>query len=247
MSNPAHPNREKEEGINLPDRKSLAMNLASEEPQPASARSAGETIPPRPVAAAHNGRRTAAATPKESKVLWQTADAAARAAQAPTGVRSAYPPRTRTNGGRQKLMMALIPVLAVVLITLLKNPLGIPHAAKANATSSRASEQQGNAGVEITWEIPAPFLSGGRDPMQLTPPPARPGGRVPEAAARPTEDAGALVVTGILYSEDRPLAIINTQIVHEGQQIAGATVDKIDRDGVRFERNGRKWKQGLNP
>jgi hypothetical protein len=54
-------------------------------------------------------------------------------------------------------------------------------------------------------------------------------------------------VTGILYSTDRPSALVNTQIVHEGQQIAGIAVEKIDSDGIQFERDGQRWKQGLNP
>jgi hypothetical protein len=49
-----------------------------------------------------------------------------------------------------------------------------------------------------------------------------------------------------LHSADKPAAIVDTQVVHEGQRVSGATVEKIDRDGVQFERNGRRWKQTIN-
>jgi len=56
-----------------------------------------------------------------------------------------------------------------------------------------------------------------------------------------------LDVKGVLYSEDRPAAIIDTRLVHEGEQIAGATVIAIERDGVQFERGGRRWTQTVSP
>ncbi len=79
----------------------------------------------------------------------------------------------------------------------------------------------------------------------VTPPPAAP--QSPAAPTPAAETAVELTVTGILYSDDKPAAIVDTQVVHEGQQVSGTTVEKIDRDGVRFERNGRRWKQTVNP
>ena len=52
-----------------------------------------------------------------------------------------------------------------------------------------------------------------------------------------------LLVKGILYSEDNPAAIIGILIVHEGDSVYGATVVKIERDSVIFEKNGKKWQQ----
>ena len=46
---------------------------------------------------------------------------------------------------------------------------------------------------------------------------------------------GNLIVKGILYNEDNPSAIVNNQIVYEGDKISGATIIKINRGSVEFE------------
>ncbi len=50
-------------------------------------------------------------------------------------------------------------------------------------------------------------------------------------------------IKGILYSEENPSAIIGTEIVHEGATVSGATVVKINKDSVEFERDGKRWTQ----
>lgn len=51
------------------------------------------------------------------------------------------------------------------------------------------------------------------------------------------------VVTGIVYSADRPAAIVDGQIVHEDDVIHGVTVAKIYRDRVSFVKGGKSWGQ----
>jgi len=46
---------------------------------------------------------------------------------------------------------------------------------------------------------------------------------------------GNLTVKGILHDQNKPSAIVNKQIVHEGDKISGATIIKINRDNVEFE------------
>ena len=141
--------------------------------------------------------------------------------------------------------MALIPVLAILMVFVLKHPLG------AHATVTVAGEQQKEAtpaaatDIQIAWEIPSVYEAGGRDPMQTMPAPTV-AVEGTGATGQPTAPPVDLVVTGILHSEDRPAAIVDTQVVHEGEKISGATVEKIEKDGIQFERNGRRWKQALN-
>lgn len=47
--------------------------------------------------------------------------------------------------------------------------------------------------------------------------------------------SGNLVVKGILYNKDNPSAIVDNQIVHEGDKISSATIIKINRDSIEFE------------
>jgi hypothetical protein len=52
-------------------------------------------------------------------------------------------------------------------------------------------------------------------------------------------------VTGILYSEDNPTALIGHQIVHEGDAVDGVSVIKIHKNKVEFAKNGRRWTQAV--
>lgn len=53
-----------------------------------------------------------------------------------------------------------------------------------------------------------------------------------------------LAITGILYSEDNPSAIIGGAIVREGDMINDVKVVKIHKNSVEFEKNGEKWTRG---
>lgn len=59
---------------------------------------------------------------------------------------------------------------------------------------------------------------------------------VPRIMGRGTSN---LVVKGILYNEANPSAIVNNQVVYEGDKISGATIIKINKDSIEFE--VRKW------
>ena len=71
----------------------------------------------------------------------------------------------------------------------------------------------------------------------------------PRATFSPPSPATAVVmdtaVTGILYSEDNPTALIGHQIVHEGDAVDGVSVTKIHKDKVEFANNGRMWTQAI--
>ena len=51
------------------------------------------------------------------------------------------------------------------------------------------------------------------------------------------------VVNGILFSIENPSAVLDGQIIKEGDIVYGAKVVKIDRATVEFKRNGKRWKQ----
>jgi hypothetical protein len=64
-----------------------------------------------------------------------------------------------------------------------------------------------------------------------------------EDALKPEPEATHGVITGILYSADKPSAIVDRTIVHNGDSIYGVAVIKIYKDKVEFEKNGKKWEQ----
>jgi len=51
------------------------------------------------------------------------------------------------------------------------------------------------------------------------------------------------VVVGIICNAENPTALINNEIVHEGDTINGVRVIKISRDKIQFEKNGSVWTQ----
>jgi len=54
---------------------------------------------------------------------------------------------------------------------------------------------------------------------------------------------GRGVVTGIFYTDEKPSAVIDTEIVYEGDTVHGVKVVRISRSKVEFEKNGRRWSQ----
>ena len=51
------------------------------------------------------------------------------------------------------------------------------------------------------------------------------------------------IVTGILYSEEDPSAVIDKNIVHEGDSVHGVKIVKIYKEEVEFEKAGKRWVQ----
>ena len=53
----------------------------------------------------------------------------------------------------------------------------------------------------------------------------------------------ALSVKGIVYSDDKPSAIVNGQIVYQGEEVDGAKIVKINRKTVEFMAENTSWTQ----
>ena len=64
-----------------------------------------------------------------------------------------------------------------------------------------------------------------------------------ERGSRVTEELPFGKVTAISYTSTKPSAIVDVQIVHEGDILHGVKVIKIHKDKVEFEINGQKWAQ----
>ena len=132
---------------------------------------------------------------------------------------------------KQKMMAVVVPVLFIVLIFVFSKVLRSPSrgvakpnpAGPLNATAAVDKRQQ--------WQIPEPYPESLRDVMQFN------------AADAASITRGLIAVRGIVYSKDNPSAVVSNEIVHEGDEIAGATVVKIYKDRVEFEMNDKTWIQ----
>ncbi len=138
---------------------------------------------------------------------------------------SKYAPKTP----KQKLMLLLAPVLVIILIIVVANSLKKPSKAVAATTKKTTAASD----TKITWEIPAVIPNNLRDPMVF--------GSVSAATGKDT--SGGPVVKGIVYSDDNPCAVVGDRIVSAGDVVAGAKVDKINRDSVEFSMGDKKWTQ----
>ncbi len=67
--------------------------------------------------------------------------------------------------------------------------------------------------------------------------------RSKENAITPKPKATHGLVKGIVYSSEKPSAVVDHKIVHEGETIHGVAVVKIYKHKVEFEKNGKKWEQ----
>ena len=131
---------------------------------------------------------------------------------------------------RQKTMVILVPVLFIALIFVFSRVLSTPSHEIAKAQSFGPTGTVGGSN-KIDWQIPNPYPTALRDPMQFS-----------SVATAQTWTSG-LIIKGIVYSEDNSSAVIGEQIVHEGDEVLGVTIVKINEKSVDFEMNGKKWTQ----
>ncbi|MFH1692064.1 MAG: hypothetical protein ABIC68_05820 [Candidatus Omnitrophota bacterium] len=68
-----------------------------------------------------------------------------------------------------------------------------------------------------------------------------------ESVFEPTEvgpdefDYSSLTITGLLWGGNKPVAIINNEIMGIGSQVYGATIIQIDAKGILFEYNDKQF------
>ena len=173
-------------------------------------------------------------------------------------------PRPGVSSSRQKVTVLLIPLLFVVFAIYLSRAFDISFFSAKETVSPGLLTPVIAVPAEITWQKPEPYSPEMRDPMQLTDEMAAyiEAQKQAEAEANAQKIAqrqavtgtgntlpkiGELTVKGIVFSDDNPSAVIGTRIAHAGDIIAGATVMKISRDSVEFEKDGETWTKAVEP
>ncbi|MCI0498842.1 MAG: general secretion pathway protein GspB [Planctomycetales bacterium] len=149
---------------------------------------------------------------------------------------------------RQKKMAVLVGVLSAVFGVVLFVTLG--GLGKGSAIAAAASADAGapaSAAEKKTveeWKAPQPLpadLRNAAAPAVSQTDHTQPQEQTPTEAAK----AGNPVVRGILFSRQKPSAIINNQVLTEGQTLDGVTIVRITRETVEFEANGKRWTQSV--
>jgi hypothetical protein len=134
---------------------------------------------------------------------------------------------------RNKKAAALVGVLSVVLAVVVMWTWVFSASSAKNSAAGRAVTTAASE-VRINWTPPEPYPINFRDPMQA--------GSTISGSGSDFYGSGRLIVKAIVLSDD-PTAVINGQIVRQGQTINGTKVIKINKDSVEFEADGKSWKQ----
>ena len=150
-----------------------------------------------------------------------------------------FAPKPGVSTTKQKVMVVMLPVLFILLlIFVFRGGVFGTSANKAKADDEKNASGIASAGLnaQIDWKVPETYPETLRDPMRLGP---------VERAPNQNESGGlvGLTVKSILYSEDKSSVVIGNKIVHEGEQVRGVKIIKINKDNVQFEMNGKIWSQ----
>jgi hypothetical protein len=142
-----------------------------------------------------------------------------------------FTPKPGVSSKRQKTMVILVPVLFLIMIIAFTRVLKGPSPSTTGAQTFKPSNTFAASNKGIVWQMPDPYPTTLRDPMQFS------------SVTTTQNGTGNLIIKSIVYSQDNPSAVIDNRIVHEGEKVSGATVIKINKDSVELEMNGKKWTQ----
>jgi hypothetical protein len=158
--------------------------------------------------------------------------------------------RYRSAGGKTfagkikgRIKIAIIILLSAFLVWKMVNMTGSPSTGGVNVDKGQNIHTQPMVArlPATVWPIPQLYPKDVRDPMEWAEKVNTPNANNNDAVS--TQGSSRLIVRGILYSKDKPRAIIGTDIVNEGDLIRGALIVKIGRKTVEFDMNGKRWIQ----
>ena len=159
-----------------------------------------------------------------------------------------FTPKPGVSPTKQKAMVIMVPVLAIIMIFVFRQVLSkTPRQTEGAGTDDAPLVANANSGNEIDWKIPEPIAVITRDPIKL---PEQTDTQNGEENGEQNETAnmlkqGVIIIRDIVYSKDKPSAVIGSKIVYVGDKINDITIVKIDRDSIEFEKDGERWEQNV--
>jgi len=179
-----------------------------------------------------------ATQPKSSPFIKETSDGLLQQIK-----NKLFTPKPGVSPIKQKAMVIMVPILAIIMIFVFRQVLSkAPRKTKGAGTDDTpVVVANADSGREIDWKVPEPISIMMRDPIKL---PDESGTQNTEengTANKPKQ--GAIIVRDIVYSHDRPSAVIGSKIVYVGDKVNDATIIKINRDSIEFETDEKKWVQ----
>jgi hypothetical protein len=139
------------------------------------------------------------------------------------------------------LLMALVGVLWWMGIFS-----GTSTGSRGQNVAVAATDAAAESRVRIDWVAPPPYPDTLRDPMQIGSASKAGSSGSGNGSGSSSATGGNLLVKSIVYVRDNPkdsTAMVNGQILHEGQGINETKIVKISPDSVEFTASGKSWKQ----
>jgi hypothetical protein len=140
-------------------------------------------------------------------------------------------PKPGVSPARQKVMLVMMLVLPIVFVIVLSKVLFTPAQSRLGPGGETGSSAAVGLNSGINWQLPPPYPENIRDPMVFV------------TITQPQEGVGRPVVRGIVFSEDKPCAVVGERIVSVGDVVEGATIVKINSDSVEFSMGDENWIQ----
>lgn len=155
-----------------------------------------------------------------------------------------FTPKPGVSPTKQKAVVIMVPVLAIIMIFAFRQVLSkAPRQTEGAGTDDASVVANADSGHEIDWKIPEPIAVIMRDPIKLPDESNTQNGEQNETTGKVT--TGTIIVRDIVYSHDKPSAVIGSKIVYVGDKINDVTIIKIDRDSIEFEKDGDRWEQNV--
>jgi hypothetical protein len=155
-----------------------------------------------------------------------------------------FEPKPCVSPTRQKAMVIMVPILAITMIFVLRQVLSkAPSQTEGAGTDDVPIVSKADTGNEIDWKIPEPIKIVTDDPVKSPNENETKNTEKNETATQ--ADSDMIIVRDIVFSTDKPSAVIGSKIVYVGDVINNSTVVKINRNSVEFEKDGERWEQNV--
>lgn len=150
------------------------------------------------------------------------------------------PANDDADAKKQKIMLFLVPVLALVFIFMLRQVFfKSPQETQAFDDDVIPVVNSTETGNEIDWDIPEPMSFGLADSSSTGDSNTYQNMGVNDIDGNMHPEM--LSVRGIIYSFDKPSVLIGDSIIHLNEKINGATLVEINKDYVVFEKDDERW------
>jgi len=158
------------------------------------------------------------------------------------------------SGKKEKLKIATIPILFIVLVMVLISVFKTDTGTKEDKAEEVAKRQTEIALIEsrrteaekVSWAAPNVYPARMPDPMKKNRPRFTRGRREIDVAIEEGDTVyDAIEIKSILYSYDSPSIVIGDDILYEGDKVLGVVISKINKENVEFEKEGIKFTKKL--